>query len=150
MVAELRMDAHSVVLLDGDDVRDALLNDLAFSEADRSVQFERLLGLAALLNNQVEFVVVCAVSFFERSFFSKSGGFERVVVVRIDATQEALTFRNQRGLYGSGLGDGPAPNLPGVNQKWMRPERPDFIFHADLSGGPDVSSADFKAVLYSR
>ncbi len=124
-----------LVLLDGDEVREAFGNDLGFTEADRKKQVSRVQRLARLLSIQ-GFVVLVALVYSHPELVEWNrrniADFHEVLV---DAPLDFVIQRDSKGLYGRAL-RGEASNVVGVDISWHRPAHADLIFDATKTIAP--------------
>lgn len=117
---------HSVILLDGDDMRD-VLNNYNFSTSERRKLGLTYARLCKLLAQQGHDVICCTVSLFSDVHKWNRLQIEKYLEVYLDAPVEVLIARNQKGLYAGGK------NIPGVSQEVQRPDNPDLILQCDGS-----------------
>ncbi|NUO53893.1 MAG: adenylyl-sulfate kinase [Polyangiaceae bacterium] len=106
--------AHrATCVLDGDDVRHALVPEPAYDPESREAFYATLANLAALVARQ-GLVVVVAATAHERTFRARAkeiaGG--RYLEVQIAATADECRARDRKGLYAAAE-TGSMPNLPG-------------------------------------
>jgi bifunctional enzyme CysN/CysC len=131
---ETRLHARGVhtILLDGDNIRHGLNNDLSFSEADR-VENIRRIGEVAKLMADAGLIVLCAfISPFaaDRQMVRdllKDGEF---VEIFVDTPLEECIARDPKGLYKKAL-TGEIKNFTGVGQAYEAPEKPELLLGRD-------------------
>jgi len=123
-----------VEILDGDEVRTWLSDDLGFSRADRDRNIARIAQVACLLARNGVAVLVAAISPFAAARAQ----------TRALATSQAIPFfevfvslplavatqRDPKGMYQQAQ-VGQIPNFTGVSDPYEEPEHPDLVIHSD-------------------
>jgi adenylyl-sulfate kinase len=128
--AALKPRLPELVVLDGDDVRQAFGGDLGYDEEGRVRQFRRLQSISKLLAEQGLVVLVAAV--FQRPDLmawnraSLPGYFE----IYLRTSLATVQARDPKGLYRRALA-GETRNVVGVDIPYLAPERPDLVIDAD-------------------
>ncbi|MFZ5468610.1 MAG: adenylyl-sulfate kinase [Myxococcota bacterium] len=137
-VARRLRGAHRpVVVLDGDEVRQALLPKLGYSDTDRQQAYELLARLGALLARQGLVVLVSATA-HRRSYRARAKALApRFTEVFVDVAEEECARRDVKGLYAKAK-RGRAPRLPGVGVAYQAPLRPRVV----ARGGKDRAAID--------
>ncbi len=118
---------RATALLDGDNLRSGLCQDLGFTEADR-VENVRRTAEAAKLMADAGLIVICAlISPFarDREMARTIVGPDRFVEVFIDTTIEVCADRDPKGLYAKAR-QGLIPNFTGVSAPYEAPISPDL------------------------
>ncbi len=119
----------SVVVLDGDAVRDALRPTPGYGDEARDAFYETLARLAALLAAQGSTVLVPATAnrraFRERARSLAPG---RFVEVFVDTDLETCRARDAKGLYARAARGG-ASALPGAGADYEAPVSPEVVVH---------------------
>lgn len=133
-VAEaLRARGAHVVVLDGDEVREALRPRPGYDDAARDAFYESLARLAALVATQGTTVLVPATAnrraFRERARALAPGGF---VEVFVDTDLETCRARDAKGLYARAQ-QGGGGTLPGAGARYEPPLAADVV----VRGGED-------------
>lgn len=123
-------------VLDGDDVRDAVLPPRGYSDADRDAHYGTLSRLAALLAEQGLIVLVPATANRRAYRQDCRKRAPRFLEVLVDATVEECAARDVKGLYARARA-GRVVGLPGVGTDYEAPEKPDVL----ASGGWDGVAA---------
>jgi adenylylsulfate kinase len=128
------------VVLDGDDVRDALVPRPGYSPEERDAFYETLARLAAMLSRQGLIVIVAATS--HRAIYRDRARHlaPQFIEVHIQTPLQECIRRDSKGLYAR-AGSGTAPELPGIAENYEAPRNPDIA----ASGGFD--DAAIEAVL---
>jgi sulfate adenylyltransferase len=123
-----------VEVLDGDDVRTHLSKGLGFSREDRDTNIDRIGYVARLLARNGVAVVTAAIAPYAaaRDEVRRRAQEEGVPFVEVfaDASLEALTARDVKGLYRRALA-GEIPHFTGVSDPYEAPETPDVVVHSD-------------------
>jgi adenylylsulfate kinase len=114
------------VLLDGDDVRAALVPAPAYDEAGRAAFYAMLARLAALLAHQGLIVLVAATA-HRRSYREEARRLApRFVEVYLDVPLTTCQARDPKGLYARAT-VGAVSQLPGAGASYEPPAAPDVI-----------------------
>lgn len=129
----LRAAGAAALVLDGDEVRGALVPAPGYGEGERDAFYATLANLAGVLAAQGVWVVVAATAHLRRYRERLHALAPRYLEVFVDATLEACQARDTKGLYAK-FREGLAPSLPGVGATYEVPERPDVV----ASGGQDM------------
>jgi adenylylsulfate kinase len=136
--AELERAGATAFVLDGDEVRSALVPPPGYSPQSRGRYYGTLARLAAMLARQGATVLVPATS--HRAAYRRMARAlsPRFVEVFIDAPAATCAKRDTKGLYRRRLAA-----LPGVGVNYQRPTAPDVI----ASGGRDRAAVRATAAL---
>jgi adenylylsulfate kinase len=137
LATRLRRDGWQVLLLDGDQVRRALVPPPGFDRASRSAFYGTLARLAALAAGQGIVAVVAATSSRRAHLEEARRYWPGLVEVFVDVPLEACERRDEKGLYAKAR-RGEAPALPGVFEPFERPVAPDVV----ASGGEDRAAIE--------
>lgn len=128
------------MLLDGDNIRHGLCNDLTMSEVDRSENIRRVAEVAKLMTEAGLIVISAFISpirkdrEFARSIFSE-GDF---VEVYLDIPLEVCEQRDPKGLYKKAR-SGELKNFTGVDSVFEPPLSPEMVIGLDsIDSIPDV------------
>ena len=128
-MASLR-ETHGALLLDADELRQAVWPELTFTRPDREASVRRLGYLARLLARNGLAVVVAAISPYEggREELRDTARTEGVpwLLVHVGAPFEVLVARDPKGLYRRALA-GDLPDFTGVSQPYETPAAPDLV-----------------------
>ncbi len=129
LVARLRQGGRPAVLIDGDEVREALSSDLGFDSASRAENARRVAAMAELVSRSEVTAVVALVSpsrqAREEARALHEGRGRRFVEVWLSASLEVCASRDDRGLYARAR-SGEALNVTGVDASYETPARPQF------------------------
>jgi adenylylsulfate kinase len=139
-LARLRAAGVAAVLLDGDEVRRALVPAPGYAPAERDAFYETLARLAALLASQGLAVLVAATA-HRRAHRQRARALApRFVEVHVAASPAECERRDAKGLWAAARA-GTAPLLPGAGLDYEPPESPEVV----ARGGLD--EAALEAVL---
>ncbi|HET9314118.1 MAG TPA: sulfate adenylyltransferase [Vicinamibacteria bacterium] len=123
-----------VEVLDGDEVRTNLSKGLGFSREDRDTNIERIGYVARLLARNGVAVVTAAIAPYAaaRDEVRRRAQADGIPFVEVfaDASLEALTARDVKGLYKRALA-GEIPHFTGVSDPYEAPEAPDVVVRSD-------------------
>jgi bifunctional enzyme CysN/CysC len=134
---ELHRRGHQTYLLDGDNVRHGLNNDLGFTEADRVENIRRVAEVARLMVDAGLIVLVSFISPFraERMMARSLFETEEFLEVFIDTPLAVAEQRDPKGLYGKAR-RGELKNFTGIDSPYEPPENPELrIDTTKLSAG---------------
>jgi bifunctional enzyme CysN/CysC len=127
--------AHTYVL-DGDNVRHGLNNDLGFTEADRVENIRRIAEVAKLMVDAGLIVIVCAISPYQRDREMARALFEEgeFIEVFVDTPLAECEARDPKDLYRKARA-GLIPNFTGISAPYETPETPEV--HLDGVSAPE-------------
>lgn len=132
VITSLRSKGRSVVLLDGDAVRELYGNDLGHSMTDRRTNADRICKLSAFLDSQNIDVVVAILSLFPDTRDWCRNNLSSYYEVFIDCDLHNLKNRDSKGLY-SRFDSGEITNVAGCDLHFPRPASPDLIISNNSS-----------------
>ena len=125
----LRKKGHRVQILDGDDFRKATDPNLGFTRAERDLNVQRLVYVAALLAAHGVWVLVAAVSpYREARLKARKGAPGPFVEVFVQTSMETLSGRDDR--YRQARA-GRIPRFTGVSDWYEEPKNPEVIVQTD-------------------
>lgn len=115
-------------LLDGDNIRVGINNNLGFSEADRTENVRRIAEVSKLFINCGVITLNCFVSptTAMRQLAKDIVGAEHFIEVYINASVEACEKRDVKGLYAKARA-GEIKNFTGIDAPFEAPENPDVV-----------------------
>ena len=124
-------DGRHTFMLDGDNVRHGLNQDLGFTDADRVENIRRITEVARLMADAGLIVLVSAISPFaaERRMARERMAQGEFVEIFVDAPLEVVEDRDVKGLYRKARA-GQLTNFTGIDSPYERPERPDIHIDA--------------------
>jgi adenylylsulfate kinase len=116
-----------VFILDGDNVRKGLCNDLGFTEEDRKENLRRVAEVATLMLDAGLIVISAFISpnAEDRMAIKKIIGDERFIEVYVNCTVEECEKRDVKGLYAKAR-KGIIPNFTGISAPYDKPVSPDI------------------------
>ena len=141
---QLFFHGRQVQVLDGDNLRQGLCSDLAFSPADRSENVRRIAHAAKLFLDTGNIVIVACISPYKRDREQAKQiiGADSFLEVFVYCPLEVCRERDPKGLYRSGKSGG-LPGLTGVDAPYQTPDSPSLVIDTSRSN-PDMAS---EAVL---
>jgi len=128
----LKASGESVVLLDGDELRQVFGDDLGYSEEDRRKSAMRNARLCALLAKQGITVVCCTISMFDSVRAWNRANIPGYFEVYIKASMDTLRGRDQKGLYSRRETD-----VAGIHFQVEEPKAPDLILENNGKKTPE-------------
>jgi adenylylsulfate kinase len=116
-----------VYMLDGDNVRTGLCNDLGFSEEDRKENLRRVAEMARVMLDAGLVVISAFISpnITDRLAIKNIVGEERFIEVYVKCTVEVCEGRDVKGLYAKAR-KGIIPNFTGISAPYDQPLVPDI------------------------
>ena len=141
---ELHTQGVRTYILDGDNVRLGLNNDLGFTDADRVENIRRVGEVAKLMVDAGMVVLCCFISPFKNEREMARMIFEdgEFVEVFVDTPLDVAESRDPKGLYKKAR-QGQIPNFTGISSPYEAPESPEI--HLD---DPEKSvDEQVKAIL---
>lgn len=122
-------------ILDGDEVRRALMPPPSYDATGRDHFYATLANLAALLASQ-ELVVLVAATAHRREYRERARAkVQRFYEVWVDVSLEECRRRDTKGLY-EGFASGRARDVPGEDAPYEPPPKPDVV----ATGGADENA----------
>lgn len=142
----LRRTGRRVCVLDGDDLRKGLNQDLGFRAADREESVRRAAEVAALLAGTGLIVVVALISPYRsgRARARRIAGSIPFLEVFVACPLSLCEHRDPKGLYAQSRA-GDLENLTGVSDPYEVPMLPDLIVQTE-----NVSISDSVSLLFSK
>ncbi len=141
---ELAMQGKHTMLLDGDNVRLGLNNNLGFTEEDRVENIRRFAEVAKLMNDAGLIVLVSVISPFEEDRANARAiiGEEHFTLVHVATSLEECIRRDTKNLYKKALA-GEIKNFTGVSSPYEEP------IDADIKVETETMSVEeaVKAIL---
>ena len=126
-VKQLRAQGEQPVLIDGDEIRDAIRDPhTGHDPASRLVNAYRICRLARLLADQEHTVIVATMSIYHEIHSWNRHNYPNYFEVWVEVSLDALQSRDARGLY-SRAKNGEKSNVPGLDLDYELPLNPDLI-----------------------
>ena len=137
---ELHELGFATMLLDGDNVRDGLNNNLDFTEAGRKENIRRIAEVNKLFNDCGVITINCFVSPTNdvRQMAKTIIGSESFLEIFVDTPLSECEKRDVKGLYAKAR-EGKIPNFTGISAPFEAPENPDLVLKT-LNKSPEESS----------
>lgn len=130
----LRERGRPVVMLDGDQFRWVLGDDVGHGMADREKNGQRMQRMCKFLEDQGIDVVCCILSLFPAQRAENRTLFSRYVETYIKVDFDELCRRDQKGLY-SAAQRGEATNVAGFDIPFPPPANPDIVVDNSVPTG---------------
>ena len=126
-------DRIQVVVLDGDNIRSGINNNLSFSEADRAENIRRIAEVAKLFVQAGQVVITSFISptIAMRQMAREIIGMHDFYEVFVDSPLEVCESRDVKGLYQKARA-GQIPDFTGIHSAYEPPQTPDL--HIDTAG----------------
>jgi len=117
-----------VQILDGDNIRAGINNNLSFSESDRTENIRRIAEVSKLFLNCGIITINCFVSptIIMRQSAKKIIGKENYYEIFINADLETCEKRDVKGLYKKAR-NGEIKNFTGIDSKYEKPINPSLV-----------------------
>lgn len=138
-------------MIDGDEVRKTICNDLGYSEKDRKENIRRVATLAKTYNDSGNYVICCFVSPTNeiREIAKKIIGIKNFYEIFIDAPLEICEARDIKGLYKKAR-LGLIADFTGISALFESPISPDLHIRTDIDPIQEsfklMSSSVFKRI----
>ena len=119
-------------LLDGDNIRVGLNNDLGFSDKDRKENIRRIAEVSKLMIDAGIIVITAFISPFEeeRDFAKKLVKEENYFLVHVDCSIEKCEERDVKGLYKK-VRKGEIKNFTGIDSPYEEPKNPNLKINTE-------------------
>jgi len=125
----------AVEILDGEELRRDLSQELGFSKADRDINVRRLGLIGRLLARHGVFVITAAISPYAdtRAEMRRAAERERIPFVEafVDSSLQTLIDRDVKGLYRRALA-GEIDHFTGISDPYEPPSQPDVVVKTDV------------------
>lgn len=126
LARRLEAEGQTVMVLDGDEVRERLNKGLGFSKADRDENIRRIAYVARLLTEVGATVIVAAISPYRQARDEARSEIRRFFEVFVHCPVEECIRRDVKGLYKKAI-DGALRHFTGVDDPYEPPVRPELI-----------------------
>ena len=133
----MRAQGETAVLLDGDDLRQAIAPDLGFSRDQRIESGWRNGRLCRLLAAQGVDVICATISMFRECHEWNRAHLQNYFEIYLRVPMEVLIARDQKGLYSRALA-GDVANVSGIDIGVDEPAAADVVVDNDGSRGVDA------------
>ncbi|OPX56351.1 adenylylsulfate kinase [Oceanospirillum multiglobuliferum] len=120
---------ETVIVLDGDNLRQGLCSDLGLNEADRKENIRRAGEVARLLINNNITVICALISPYqkERDNIRNSIPKDQFAEIYLAPSLETCISRDPKGLYAKAL-EGKISGMTGIDAPYEAPIKPEFQF----------------------
>ena len=137
--AILHQKGYKTYLLDGDNVRLGLNNDLGFSSKDRTENIRRIAEVARLFNEAGIIVLSAFISPLaaDRAQAQRLIGSENFIEIFIDCPLHVCEKRDVKGLYAKAR-KGLIPNFTGIDAPFENPKQPALTINTEAEA-PEAS-----------
>lgn len=119
-----------VVLLDGDEVRNRLTNDLGFTREDREENIRRIAYVAKLLTNVGGVVIVAAISPYAHARQNARREIANFVEVFVKCPLHVCIERDTKGLYAKAQRK-EISHFTGISDPYEEPQNPEILVETD-------------------
>jgi len=135
-------------LLDGDNIRVGLNNDLGFSDTDRKENIRRIAEVSKLMIDAGIIVITAFISPFEeeRSFAKNLVKKENYFLVHIECSIEKCEARDVKGLYKK-VRKGEIINFTGIDSPYEIPTKANLIVNTERESVNESVNKIFNAIL---
>jgi adenylylsulfate kinase len=127
---------HRVEVLDGDEVRTNLCQELGFSRQDRDTNIARIGYVAGKLSKHGVAVLVAAISPYREARDRVRSTVDTFVEVHVAAPVSTCAERDVKGLYAKALA-GEISNFTGVSDPYEPPLTPEIVLHTESESVDD-------------
>ena len=143
----LHDEGRHTYVLDGDNLRHGLNQDLGFTDADRVENVRRVAEVARLMADAGLIVLVSLISPFraERRMARERIGPEDFIEAYVDVPLEVAERRDPKGLYRRAR-QGEIKNFTGLDSPYEPPERADLRLDTSALSAEDAAERVFEAV----
>lgn len=137
-------------LLDGDNIRTGLNQDLGFWDEDRRENIRRIAEVSKLMMDSGAIVLSAFISPFlkDREMIAELVGAENFLEIFVDCPIEVCEQRDVKGLYAKAR-KGIIKNFTGIDSPYEKPENPAVHIHSD-EDELDVSIQKVLEVILSK
>jgi len=143
---QLAASGYRVQLLDGDEVRLFLSQDLGFSKQDRDENIRRIGYVAELLTKNGVITLVSAISPYRSARDSVRTRIPNFLEVYVNAPIEECERRDVKGLYKRAR-SGEIKTFTGISDPYEAPLQPDVECRTDLESVPESIQRVIDAIL---
>lgn len=135
-------------LLDGDNIRVGLNNDLGFSDTDRKENIRRIAEVSKLMIDAGIIVITAFISPFEeeRTFAKNLVKKENYFLVHVECSIEKCEARDVKGLYKK-VRKGEIINFTGIDSPYEVPTKANLIVNTERESVKESVNKIFNAVL---
>lgn len=135
---QLKLQHPECVLLDGDEFRAILGNQLGHNLNDRIENAYRIARMCQFLAAQQLKVICCTMSLYPEIWSWNRANISNYFEVYLRVNKETVSARDPRGLYAAAKA-GTTSNVVGVDLAFNEPQSPDLIIDNDVSGHDQIT-----------
>lgn len=117
----LKKDKRNIIMIDGDDFRELLGNDLGHNLEDRIKNAYRIVKTCRYFYEQDMNVICSTMSLYKDIHEFIYDNFENPLLVYLDVSMDELKKRNQKGLYSEGS------DVTGIDLPFDEPVHNEFV-----------------------
>jgi adenylylsulfate kinase len=141
----------STVLLDGDNVRHGLNQDLMFSEKDRKENIRRLGEVAKLFVDNGVIALVAAISPIEadRKAVRQNLGLDEFIEIYIDCSLSECENRDPKGLYKK-VRDGLISDFTGISNPYEIPAHSEIVLHSEIKNVAECTDEVIQYLISNK
>lgn len=143
VVSQLRKQGYSVISLDGDELREVLLDSdgdtNSYARTARLAYAKKYSMLSRLLSSQGHTVVVATISLFREVHEWNRKNIPNYFEVYLKVPVEELRRRDPKGIYRN-FDDGKLKNVAGLDLEVEGPKSPDWVLEFDSTSTPESSA----------
>jgi adenylylsulfate kinase len=143
---ELLKQGARVAILDADEVRKNLCQDLGYTAADRKLNLLRISYVAKLLAEQDVIVLVAAIAPYQEVRQEIRRSHARFIEVFVNAPLGVCEQRDPKGLYGKARA-GLISNFTGISDPYEPPGNPDVECRTDIEEIEDSCKKVLRAII---
>ncbi len=145
---ELARKGFLTQVLDGDNIRSGINNNLTFSDIDRKENIRRISEVSKLF---LHCGIICINSFISptkaiRQMAAEIIGNENIVFVHVEASLETCEQRDTKGLYKKAR-KGEIKNFTGIDSPFEKPENPDITVNTAHHSAEECAAIVLKHML---
>lgn len=137
---ELRHRGLKVEILDGDEVRTNLSQELGFSKEDRDINIKRIGYVCKLLSRNGVIAISAAISPYKEVRDYNRQQIGHFIEVYVRCSIEELTRRDVKGLYKKALA-GEIKSFTGVSDPYEAPTHPEILVDSEKQSEPESVQA---------
>jgi adenylyl-sulfate kinase len=137
---------YPVKVLDGDDMRRHLCQDLGFTREDRNENVRRIAEIAERLNQEGITVIVAAISPYREARDEARSRIGTFLEVWVRAPLEVCEKRDVKGLYREARA-GKLPGLTGIDDPYEPPLSPEVVCDTEIETIEESASKIVAAAL---
>jgi len=131
----LRKKGYKIEILDGDEYRRGLCNDLGFSKKDRNENIRRLGFVSKVLTRNNIISIIAAINPYEEVRKELKNKYKNVKIVHVKCDLQTLICRDTKGLYKKAMLPDEHPdkiyNFTGISDPYEPPNNADLVIETN-------------------